>query len=410
MQRRDYLRTAGTALGGTALYAGSSATAAAIPLPLDDVPDGPTATAWGDVDDDGRDELAIALKSDDGPQVWVLDDEDEEFEVLFTTGERWGDDAFATAVEFGDFDDDGSDELAIGRQARGNARVFIYDDADEDFDRLLAAGNNWGRDAGTTALAAGDFDGDGTDELAVGRAASGNARFFVFDYEDRELLVRGGRNWGRGIPTTALAAGDIDDDGRDELAVGRRAGSNARFFVHDDARRNFRMLYRGGREWSSNAYTTDLAFGDVDDDGYEELGVARRARSNARFFVFEDADADFERILAAGRNWGRSAFATSIDFGDTDDDDFDELVVTRRSGSNARVFVHEDEDADFELLYTEGGDWGDDDYAIDASFGDMDDDGYDELVIARTGDSPRAVIREDEDADFAFRGFVLFPV
>ncbi|MBX0322320.1 hypothetical protein EGH21_04660 [Halomicroarcula sp. F13] len=410
MHRRDYLQYTGATLGGTALASGVASEAAAIPLPLDDLPDGPTAVAWGDADDDGRDEVAVALRTDDGPRFWVLDDEDAEFEVLFSGSDEWGDGAFATALAFGDYDDDGADELAVGRRAGGNARFFVYDDADEDFDRLLAAGRNWGRDADTTALAAGDFDDDGVDELAVGRSARTNARFFVVDVEDEDVLLRGGRNWGRGIATSALAAGDVDDDGVDELAVGRRAGGNARFFVHDDADEDFDVLFRGGREWGSDAYPTDLAFGDVDDDGFEELGVTRRARSNARFFVFEDAEVDFERVLAAGRNWGRNAYATGIDFGDVDDDGYDELVVTRRAESNARYFVHEDEDAEFELLFTDGDDWNADGYAIDAALGDMDGDDFAELAVARTGQGPRAILREDEGADFEFRGFFLFPV
>ena len=174
----------------------------------------------------------------------------------------------------GDFDGDGHDDLAIGVP---NEDFFLQDDFYEDAgavnviygspDRLAAEGNqfwyqgspgiegeldpaigtqneNW--DQFGSSLAAGDFDGDGFDDLAVGvpgddgpnDAISGAliddvGGVNVIYGSQNGLTAEGNQLWHQGSAGIAdaglgfydgfgqtLTAADLDGDGHDDLAIG----------------------------------------------------------------------------------------------------------------------------------------------------------------------------------------------
>ena len=297
------------------------------------------AVASGDFDHDGRADLAVAASRDDvgsiangglvnvlmgtadglahsGGQLWHRDQPG----VAGTVGRG---DRFGAAMVSADFDSDGFHDLAIGvpgDQVSGAARAGSVSVLYGTKEGLTAAGDQiWHQDtsgilgaAGAgdafgAALATGDFNRDGYDDLAVGApgdivggapgagqihiiygsakglTAAGNERFHQ---DTAGVLEVAGKKDGFGA---SLAAGDFDGDGFSDIAVGvpreDKGAKSSTGKVHVLFGSRSGITTSGDEVWSQassgvgsrpnqgDRFGAALAAGDFDDDGFCDLAV-----------------------------------------------------------------------------------------------------------------------------------------
>jgi hypothetical protein len=351
-----------------------------------------TDMAFGDVDGDGRDEVAIVSNAVTGPRVTLLDDATTDYALLTTFGDTWGPGSYATAVAFGNVDGDAADEIGLTRATSINERAILLDDAAAGYATLETWGAEWPAAVHAIAIALGDTDGDGVDEIVVAHNDTSGPRAFAYDDAAAGFapLWDAGDDWGVWAVATAVALGDSDGDGAAVVGITRRHNSNARIFLYagDDGA----QLWATGNSWGAGAWATDIAFGNVDDDAAAEIGVTRHNSVNARGYVFDDAAAGFAVLETFGESWNTSAHGTSIAFGDVDGDGRDEMALARETTINPRVFVYDDAlgDGPFGEIWAAGGRWPGEEYATAVAFGQTDDGAADLGIGRRADEGPRA--------------------
>lgn len=260
--------------------------------------------AGGDFDGDGYLDLIATLGSWDHPLVlFQKDGALERVECLASLG-RVG------AVSTGDFDGDGMDELVV----KSSDAVSLL--------RLEASGKATllRREtlAAETRILVADLDGDDRASLVIYEPGSGRLT---------ERFAPGKtRDFGAIRPLDALHAGDFDGDGRDDLWVQARPGSEAELW-----------LMRSGDGFDvapirlDGRVSTAVAL-DWNGDGRDDLAGYDTTRGELRAWLLDGARVIERRALVTGPIESLRAL-------DLDGDERDDLLIAAPDGTTTALIA-----------------------------------------------------------------------
>jgi hypothetical protein len=187
---------------------------------------------------------------------------------------------------FADFDGDGLDETAfVYQQANEPAQLQMYEDQDDGF-AIGAAKVVATQSVDQIVVTAGDFDGDVDEDLLIALISDAGIEISFWENIGGELestAVSFTIPILQAVPISThliLKAGNLDRDKRIEVAAmvneSATEGNTSRYLVFDDADTEFAELQSGPSTValpteSVTAVTADIALGDVDGDGMDEV-------------------------------------------------------------------------------------------------------------------------------------------
>ena len=326
---------------------------------------------------------------------------------LFTFDGDTNVDRFGRSVSgAGDVNGDGIPDLIVGAHlddnngsASGSARVLSGSDGSVLY---TFNGDSASDEFGRSVSGAGDVNGDGFADLIVGARfddnngpASGSAR--VFSGVDGSVLYTfDGDSTGDWFGESVSGAGDVNGDGFDDFIVGAPLDSNnlstsgsAQVFSGSDGS----VLYTfNGDSIADNFGTSVSGAGDVNGDGFDDFIVGTEPDPNLRLDyvkVFSGINGSVLYTFFSDSTGDDFGFSVS-GAGDVNGDGFDDLIVGAPNDDNngvssgsARVFSG----SDGSVLYNFNGDSFEDFLGSDVSgAGDVNGDGFDDLIVGASGD------------------------
>lgn len=311
--------------------------------------------ASGDFDGDGLKELVISsqlesVQNETSTKVTLVsffDDETTNFELL-NTSVYW---LTSCALTVGDFDGDGLDEVAMVGNYQHNVSMggVVLDDLDSSNQVIHIwdpIDHGWEVEPKPTAhhdITAGDFDGDGRDDIATVGYYNDTLISWIWslnDQPDEQFPLYDGMSLITTLPEMlftmgqpSLATGEIDGDGRDELIVTTHDSDwNLHYWIYDDQLTNFETL-RDVRE-TIRIRSTESTTGDVDGDGLDEIFLVGHEVAHLVGRVLDDANHDFAELKNIDRVFEDPWFYwfnVRVETGDVDGDGYEEYAILGQS-------------------------------------------------------------------------------
>ncbi|BCR04856.1 hypothetical protein DESUT3_19250 [Desulfuromonas versatilis] len=329
----------------------------------------------GDTDGDGREEIVAAAS---WYKITILDAEIKTPKLDIATDLDIG------ALLVTDLDGDGTAEILYGDSQWGSIDCYEGSGLSERWSIRNP-------EHGTTGLATGDVDQDGTMEVLWGAGGSSSGADFLF--VANTLTGIEWQNVHLDPPLSAVAVGDVDDDGRNEIVMASYESNSG----YDDGIISIFDAATHALEWQSsdlpNIYTwsgvNGVRIGDVDHDGETELVVATSHLYDGVVQVYNGRTHALEKQSAT---YSSEPF-TALELADVDGDGATEIVVATNKATTGAVGVH--------LIVLDGSTLAEkwesasltDGWVAvsDIETADVDDDGHLEMLVAVGGNRVYAI-------------------
>ncbi len=307
----------------------------------------------------------------------------------------------------GDVNGDGVPDMIVGAYepfppltGPGYARVFSGADGSIIHDLTGDEAGGW---FGVSVSGYADFDGDGFDDLLIGSPArdtvgvdSGSA--FLISGDDGCVLLRlDGDDAGDLFGRAVADAGDVNGDGVPDFVVGapndddngENAGSVSVYSGIGGV-----LLYRFDGDAAGDTFGFSVSgAGDVNCDGYADIVVGAYQKHSGSGYARVFSGMDGTTLFTKTGTEFEDEFAYSVsDAGDVNNDGYDDIIIGARSADpedtgfgagTASVFLG----PDGALLYVFSGHSDDMLGTSVTGLGDIDGDGYDEFAYGRRHDN-----------------------
>ena len=340
----------------------------------------------------------------------------------------------------GDVDGDGYDDFVVGAYqddwytTNAGTAYLVYGGSSthsgsvEIDNEVRFTGTSSYEYAGSTIAGLGDIDGDGYDDFAIGAFGGNDYRGYAHIYlgksssfssteymsGDDATITGDDSSDGLGRANSLGTLGDMDGDGYDDYAFGAvyddtetSQGGQVSLWYGSSSGPSDADMEDGDAIWygeDSNGYLGwSVAGADVDGDGYSDLLMAAMYADSYRgqaYVVYGSGTAlsgeyqpsDADAVLTGANTY--DYFGYSISGGDLSGDGSADVVVgayafDSNDGGAAHIWYgpvtgNLDADADEDVLMTGGDSSMYMGMSVDLS-GDMDGDGYDELIVGSYG-------------------------
>ncbi|MBK9489600.1 MAG: VCBS repeat-containing protein [Haliscomenobacter sp.] len=345
----------------------------------------PRSVASGDLDGDGKPELIAT--NNGSMSVSLLRNTSSSGTLAFAAKVDVTTGAGPSSAAVGDLDGDGKLDLAIGNQFSNT--VSILRNTSTGGMLSFAAKIDSAVGSGPLGVAIGDLDGDGKPDLALANFSSSTVSVL------RNTSTVGSISFARKVDFITgtnsrpynIGLGDIDGDGKLDLVAPNAFASNVSVIRNTSTPGN--LSFAGRVDFTTGDTPSGVAIGDLDGDGKPEVAISNLFSTSVS--VFRNTSKVDTVALAAKVDFATGATPFSVSMGDLDGDGKLDLTVANSGSSSLSVLRNTSSSGTLSFVAKV-------DLAVGsepniASIGDLDGDGKPDLATTNLRGNSASVLR-----------------
>jgi uncharacterized repeat protein (TIGR03803 family)/surface protein len=287
------------------------------------------------------------------------------------------------AVAIGDLDGDGKADLAVANT--NNATVSVFRNTGSSGTVSYATKIDLTTGINPNHVAIGDLDGDGKADLAVTNGTSLTVSVFRSTGSSGTISYAPKVDFATGSNPKSVAIGDLDGDGKADLAVANAYNTSVSVFRNTGS--SGTVNYATKVDFTTGSFPWSVAIGDLDGDNKADLAVANYGSTSVSVFRNTGSSGTISYAPKVDFTTGLNAYHVAT--GDLDGDGKTDLAVANGNGTSVCVFRNTGSSGTVSFATKV-------DFATGGSTsvtigGDLDGDGKADLAVANSATASNSV-------------------
>ena len=296
----------------------------------------PVSEALGDIDGDGKLDLAVANfgSGGSGNMVSVLRNTSSSGTLSFDTKVDFTTDKGPNSVAIGDIDGDGKPDLVVIANAYSNT-VSVLRNTGTSGTVSFANKVDFATGSYPYSLAIGDINGDGKPDLVIGNSYSNSVSVLRNTGSSGTLSFATKADFTTGSSPNSVAIGDIDGDGKPDL-ITANGGSNGFVSVFRNTGSISTISFASKVDFASGTIPSSIAIGDLNGDGKPDFASSNRG--NDTVSLFRNSSTLGTIGFATKINFRTGSNPYSLAIGDIDGDGKPDFATANYDSDTVSVF------------------------------------------------------------------------
>lgn len=237
---------------------------------------------------------------------------------FFSANTNYTTNAAGYAIATGDFNNDGLQDMAI---ANSGVSIFIGNS-----NGTFAAKVDYAKGGWLTGIAVGDFNSDGNQDLVITNATT-NLISVLMGSGTGTFATK--IDYSTGTQPVGLAVGDFNNDGKQDIAVTNVFRANVSVFINLG-----NGTFASKVDYDTGGSPVSLSIGDYNKDGKQDIATANSSSNNISVLLG----------TGTGKFNAKTDFATgttpnSITMGDFNSDNIPDLAVANKNSNTVSVLL-----------------------------------------------------------------------
>ncbi len=354
----------------------------------------PVAIGQGDINRDGRPDLIIVSSSTNSVAVLLNTTGLGSTTPTFAAPQSFSTGNNPVAVVVGDINLDGSPDLVVANDTTpGSVSVLLNLTPPGSTTLSLAPHFDLATGASPVALAVGDLNNDGKLDLAVANSGSNTVSVLLNNTSPGAVFptFAGQMGFMVGTVPSAVAIGDFNGDGWADLAVANSGSNTVSVLANTMSAGATTPSFAANRDFATGATPDAVAIGDLNGDGLLDLAVANFADNTVSVLLNTTTPGVSILAFRARQDFSAGQGPTAIVMRDVNGDGQPDLTVVDNTANTVSVLLNSTVLGTATALFTPPQTFATGNTPAGVTLADINGDGEPDLLVADSGTGTNAV-------------------